>query len=174
MCARMWGKCIQIKSNCMYVRVHTLSIISTQENSQTDNGVRPVRISKSISSYYIVYIVLVHIYSLNSRATATPPITSELRQPPPPPPRAKIWCGVKYNWLIQQRHAPKQCQNNFILFELGNIHLTGRGGGAMVFCEKKFCWQIWLKKKFCLWNGQIFFSVSNLHLLNILILQKEN
>ena len=28
------GKCTQIKSNCMYTRMHTLSTISTQESSQ--------------------------------------------------------------------------------------------------------------------------------------------
>ena len=48
-----FGKCTQFKSNCMHVRVHTLSTISTQESSQTNNG--PIKISKSI-------------YSLDSRA----------------------------------------------------------------------------------------------------------
>ena len=58
----MCEKCTQIKSNFMYARVHTLSNISTQESSQTDNG--PVKISK-------------FIYSLKSRAIVlyTPDLT---------------------------------------------------------------------------------------------------
>ena len=44
------------KAACMYALVHTLSTISTQESSQTDNG--SVNILKSI-------------YSLNSRAILT-------------------------------------------------------------------------------------------------------